>query len=207
MSTERIQQLERQVASLTAEIAQLKAGKPAARVTPPPKDDQRGVSVSIVETAQPIEMPSDAELSRLMTIVHEKYSQLRPADRTDIGHADFFDGFNAAFTRIAYLKRTPLPDIKHYVSWHTDECQEWLRLHCPGARGRIAAAYLTAILASGDIPYTVGDPNTGTVWAVGVSSFTGKPATAAWKKVLRGELLAPSAPPRAFAPPSPAHVR
>jgi hypothetical protein len=92
------------------------------------------------------------------------------------------------------------------VNFWSSECRDWLALHRPAHRGNIGAGFLAAVLAHGDIPYTVGDENHGVVWSVGVTPFGGKLATDAWRRVLDGQLLAPVAPERRFAQPSPSQV-
>jgi hypothetical protein len=148
----------------------------------------------------PIDMPSDAEMRILISTVHRALPQLaRSVPRSFIVDLDnYLRGFEAAFTRIAYLKRTPAPDKKHYLSWHIDECRQWLDACCIRWQGDVNAAYLTAIVAAGDICFHVGNPSVGQVWEIGVSAYDGRLATAAWRDALVGKLMSPT-PARRFA--------
>ena len=75
--------------------------------------------------------------------------------------------------------------------------RDWLaRYRRGGYYGNVGAGFLTACLAHGDIPCVVGDGRLGVAWAVGLTSFDGKQACEAWRRVLDGQLLAPSAPTR-----------
>jgi hypothetical protein len=87
---------------------------------------------------------------------------------------------------------------KRSRNW-VEETKDWLRLHRPAHRGNIGAGFLAAVIAHGDVPYTVGDEQRGIVWAVGLTLFGGKLASDAWRRVLDGQLMTPVAPERRFA--------
>lgn len=200
MSTDRIQQLEDQVARLQSEIATLRGNKPT--VVPPPVD-RAGVRVTQLVEPSSFIRPTRKELSELLAVVVAKYPKLGPP-KTMLGRndgleaEDFAAGFEWAFERLGFIGRAAVPDTKHYVGHWVEECKEWLRLHRPAHRGSVGAAFLCAAIAHRDIPYTVGDEQRGIVWSIGVTTHGGTKASDAWRKVLNGDLMPPVMPERRY---------
>lgn len=192
--------VEQQAAAITAEIAAIKAGnKP---VPPPPIDDRAGVHITQIVEPSSFVRPTEKELRCLYDIVLAKYPRLGPrlsSRSADQEKEEYFDGFIWSFERLGYIGRLGAPDTRRYVNHWVEETKDWLRLHRPAHRGNIGAGFLAAVLAHGDIAYTVGDENRGVVWSIGVTPYGGKQATDAWKRVLDGKLLTPVAPERRFA--------
>jgi hypothetical protein len=210
MSTEsRIATLEAQVAAAQIELAELKAGKAARPVLQP--QPVRDEGVRIVQLVEPSNFvrPTTKELRQLYDVVLAKYPQLRPhlsARWEDQERKESFDGFIWSFERLGFVGRSAVPDTKHYVNFWISDCQDWLRQFRPSHSGNTGAGFLAAVIAHGDIQFTVGDENEGIVWSIGVTTFGGAKASDAWKRVLDGKLMAPTPAERRFAPPSPAQV-
>jgi hypothetical protein len=199
--TDRLAELEAQAATLNIEIAKLRAERPAPPPTQPPKDE--GPRIVLLEERTTFVRPTLGDLRKLYGIVCNKYPQFRPrwspARFADQDEDEFFAGFEWSFERLGNLGRLGAPDTRRYVNHWVEETKDWLRLHRPAHRGNIGAGFLAAVLAHGDIAYTVGDADRGVVWSIGVTPYGGKLASDAWKLVLDGKLLAPVAPERRFA--------
>jgi hypothetical protein len=207
MTDDRIAALEQKIAEAQLELQALKAGK--APPPPPPRDE--GPRIVLLEERTTFVRPTLNELRKLYEIVCSKYPQFTSREPSTSRFADdnareYFEGFTWAFERLGYIGRSATPDHKHYVDFWSAECRDWLRLHRPAHVGNIGAGFLAAVVAHGDVPYTVGDEQRGIVWAVGLTSFGGTKATDAWRRVLDGKLMAPVVPERRFAPPSPSQV-
>jgi hypothetical protein len=193
---------EQRIAALEAELAALKAaGKTPHPTSQPVKDN--GPRVVLIEERTTFIRPTLGELRKLYDVVCNKYPQFRPrsspARFADQDEEEFFAGFEWSFERLGHIGRTAAPDNRRYIGHWVEETKDWLRLHRPAHRGNIGGGFLAACVAHNDIPYTVGDENRGVVWAVGVTPHGGKLATDAWRRVLDGQLLAPTAPERRFA--------
>jgi hypothetical protein len=206
--TDRLAELEAQAATLNIEIAKLRAERPPPPPTPP-RDG--GPRVVLIEERTTFVRPTLNELRKLYEIVCSKYPQFRPrsslARFADQDAAECFAGFEWSFERLGNIGRLGAPDTRRYVDHWVAETKDWLRLHRPSHGGNIGAGFLAAVIAHNDIPFIVGDKDRGVVWAIGVALFGGKPATDAWRAVLKGDnVLAPSQPVQRFAPPSPARV-
>jgi hypothetical protein len=206
--TDRLQQLELQAAALNAEIAKLKAEQPA----PPPRPPRdEGPRIVLIEERTTFVRPTLNELRKLYEIVCGKYPQFTSRAPSTLRWAadearEYFEGFTWAFERLGFIGRSIAPDHKHYVDFWSAECRDWLRLHRPAHVGNIGAGFLAAVVAHGDIPFIVGNLAQGIVWSVGITTFGGAKATDAWRRVLDGQLMAPTPPDRRFAQPSPAQV-
>jgi hypothetical protein len=197
---DRLAQLEQQAAAITAEIAAIKAGKTSP--SQPPINDRPGVRITELVEPSSFVRPTNKELRQLYDTVLARYPQLGPrlsARWADDERQEHFDGFTWSFESLGYIGRTAMPDTKHYVNFWVSETQDWLRLHRPQHRGNVGAGFLCATIAHGDICFTPGNSQQGVVWAVGLTSFGGKLASDAWRRVLDGKLLAPVAPERRFA--------
>jgi hypothetical protein len=196
---DRLAQLEQQAAAITAEIAAIKASKTSP--PQPPLDDRAGVRITELVEPSNFVRPTEKELRQLYEIVLAKYPQLAPhlsSRWADDEKREHFDGFVWSFERLGYIGRTAMPDQKHYVSFWSSECRDWLARHRPAHRGNIGAGFLAAVVASGDIPYVVGNPSQGFVWLIGVVAHGGAKANDKWRNVLRGELLPPTLPARRY---------
>jgi hypothetical protein len=123
MNIDRIQELERQVGELQREIATLRGDKPRVMPTPVPRDDQRGVRILRLEEETSFVRPTNKELHSLLAVVLAKFPQLKPQHRDA---EEFFDGFEWAFERVGFLRRTDAPDVRHYVGFWASECRDWL---------------------------------------------------------------------------------
>jgi hypothetical protein len=194
---------EQRISMLEAELAELKAAKVARPSQPQPhpaKDE--GLRITYLVEPSSFVRPTQNELHKLHDVVLAKYSQFSPhlsSRWASQEKQEYFDGFEWAFERLGYIGRSATPDHKHYVDFWSGECRDWLRLHRPAHCGNIGAGFLAAVVAHGDIPYTVGDEARGIVWAVGLTSFGGTKASDAWRRVLDGKLMVPVAPERRFA--------
>jgi hypothetical protein len=196
------------IAALELELAELKKAAGKTPVPPPPPKDE-GVRIVLVEERTSFVRPTLGELRKLYEIVCGKYPQFRPrsspARFADQEEEEFFAGFEWPFERLGHIGRAGAPDTRRYIGHWVEETKDWLRLHRPAHRGNVGGGFLAAVIAHGDVPYTIGDADRGVVWSIGVTPFGGKLATDAWRRVLDGQLLAPT-PERRFAEPSPAQV-
>jgi hypothetical protein len=210
MTDNRIAEIEAKIASAQVELAALKAGG-AAPLPQPVRGRDEGPRVVLIEDRTTFVRPTLNELRKLYEIVCSKYPQFRPAIVSgrfaDQDAAECFAGFEWSFERLGHIGRLGAPDTRRYVDHWVEEARDWLRLHRPSHGGNIGAGFLAACVAHGDIPYVVGDKNLGVVWVIGVAPFGGRPASDAWRAVLKGgNVMAPSQPARRFEPPSPARV-
>lgn len=193
--TDRIARLEKTIAEAQAELQALKRGdapKPAQQ------PDERPL-VSYLEAPTHFARPTEKELRRLADIVIARYPKLGPRKslRGSLDGEfddDFRNGFAWSFERLGYVGRTERPDTKRYADYWLDDTKAWLALHRPNHCGNIGAGFLAAVLAHRDIPYIPGDLSRGVVWSLGLTLHGGKLASDAWKRVLAGELLPPTAP-------------
>jgi hypothetical protein len=211
-TAERIAGLEQQIVGMQSELKALKAGPDVPMTPPRPADpDRPRPLVTLIEERSNFVQPTPNELHRLYEIVLAKYPQLGPYKSavhhlTSVSSGEHFDGFLAAFERLAHVGRTERPDTRYYVDHFADEAKNWLARHRPGFRGNVGAGFLSAVVAHSDIPFIVANPREGVIWSVGITTFGGKKATDAWRRVLTGVILSQSQPARRMAPPSPARV-
>ncbi len=188
--------------TLEAEVAALKVNaglvKPVVHDAAPAKFVERGVTITHPEENSPIVLPTEAEYRGILSAVRDAYPQLwRPSNNprfTDQDDAEFFRDFCAVFERVSYLRRIAEVDSKHSLSWWVDEINR--RLH---GRQIDGAAFLAAVIGAGDVSFVQRD-GYGNAWAFGLATFGGRPATESWRRVLKGQLLAPIA--GRFGPPS-----
>jgi hypothetical protein len=180
--------------ALKTRVAALEAAaglvKPAAQDVAPAKFVEQGVTITHPIETSPIVLPTEAEYRGILSAVRDAYPQLlrssnpRCADQED---AVFFHDFCGAFERVAHLRRTEQIDSKHALSWWVGEANRWLR-----GRQIDGAAFLAAVIGAGDVSFVQRDEY-GNVWAFGLATFGGRPATEAWRRVLKGQLLPPIA--------------
>jgi len=193
---------DQRIAALEAEIQALKAGRPAPPVQSP-KDE--GVRIVAVNNELTTGMPSLDQLRRLFTIVrHRAGPEPRSSDPDSA-----FRGFTASYRYVANCPRLAVPNSKLGLGYFMDDLKQWSRQRDAITRDITGSSFIAAVLASGDILYVPHDGNLGRVWEFGIvppGQGSGKPASDAWKQVLNGSVLAPSAPARRMAAPSPVRI-
>jgi hypothetical protein len=212
------------------ELAALKAEEaPASPPVKPRMPASEGTRVSYPPPATTLVMPSDGDLHQLMGVALTAYPSLAPkielsfqqrltlrnipslADQikpdVEAITTGFFREFKSSFIAIGSMKLMDEPDRRHYVSFHADAAQSWLRSH--NMFFDISTpAFIAASLAHGDIPYTDGTVD-GSLWELGISIYTGAVAKDAWRAVLKTGKLRPAAalpPHRRMAAASPVRV-
>jgi hypothetical protein len=197
MSTMR--DLEQRVSALEAENAALRAATPKAKASLP--KELEGPSVTVI-APRGIPMPTPRELESLRSIVGEKYPALaRPtfdARWADQDSEADRAGFALAFRWLSTLGRQDQLNNKLTPGAWCDRAEDFGRLAGSPARVRCRHV-LAACVAAGDIAYAIdGWPH---VIAIGVNHFggSGRRATAAWRSVLKGQLISatrlPNQPP------------
>jgi hypothetical protein len=176
--------------------------KPAAQDVAPAKFVERGVSITYPSERSPIAMPTEPELWRILRIVLNAFPKLRPASNPRYEEEDmagFFREFCLALAGAAHFRRTEEIDHKHTLSWWANEAMKRIG---STAQDINSAAFLAAVIGSGDIKFTLTDPY-GNVAAVGLARSGGRPANeAGWRRVLNGGQLLPPVPGRFGAPSS-----
>lgn len=203
--TDRLAELKAEVARLNAKIAALEGGGQPETVPPaemPP--ERRGFEVREIITERN-DLPSFAEMKKLLAIVR---LHVPHADRINPDDPDqLLRGFVICFRRIANLGRCPTPNGRYGITWWMDECKSWLRTRGVIANDVSGAAYIAAVLASGDVPFVRHDAALGHVWEFGLLPYGGKPAGDAWKRVLETGNILPGSHPARSAPASHQPVR
>ena len=190
ISEQRRQELLAKISTQEAQLAEMKAElNERAQPKAPPKQED-GVRIYTLAPTLP-EMPSDEELTKLLGIVLKHYPALAPHEtRRD----EFSDDFRKAFVHIAGLQRAEKPDASRWVSAFIDH----MAVQC-GVTVR-GGAYIAAALAQGDVPFIAS--SMGQSWELGIKLYGGgRRAIAAWRNVLRGELLKPAVSERPFTVP------
>jgi hypothetical protein len=202
--TDRLAELEAKAATLNAEIAKLKAERPAAPRLPPKDEGLRIVPV----LDERFDLPNLKEMERLFAAVRN----LSPWPQTLVDRFDDnrpFRGFSSAFRWLANVPRTDRPNGKVALSYWMDVCRGWLRARNSVASDLDANALILAVLASGDVAYCPANHQLGAVWELGLVEFGGKPASHdAWRRVMKegaAAVLPPSSPARRL--PAPSNVR
>jgi len=162
-----------------------------ARDVVPAKFIEPKLSITYPEETSPIVLPTEIEYRGILSAVRGAYPQLwRPSNNprfTDQDEAEFLRDFSAVFECVSHLRRTAEVDSKHSLSWWVDEINR--RLH---GRQIDGAAFLAAVIGAGDVSFVQRDEY-GNAWAFGLATFGGRPATEAWQRVLKGQLLTPVA--------------
>lgn len=153
--TDRLQQLEQQLAAVTAEIAVLKAGK---SVPVPPKDE--GVRVLHVLDER-TDLPNLKEMERLYGAV----KHLAPWQfDTRYDYDKPFRGFTASYRWLANKGRTKFSNPKFALSFWLDNCKTWLRARNSVASDVDASMLILATYASGDVVFCPANAHLGTTW-------------------------------------------
>jgi hypothetical protein len=197
---DRLAQLEAQAAALAAEIAMLKAGQAAPA---PRQRDERSFSVTPLLIERADGMPNLRELEKLFAAV----KHLAPwplADRYD--ERKPFRGFCSCLRWLSNKGRTDFPNPKFALSFWLDQCRGWLRDRGSMAGDIDANSLIMAVFAAGDIKFLPANAELGHLWEIGVSEYSGRPASPdAWRRVLTqgaAAILPPSAPARRVEAPS-----
>lgn len=183
-----IQELRDQVAALQQRIEALEPKKIDRANASPTENEPRIIHLP---PSSSFVAPSEEQLRRLHAAVLAYNPRL---ERTyfgkfaDLNKADDYRCFCKAFKRIGFLRRTEALNSKRFAAGWIDEADEWLRLNDGG--GRSGPGFLIAVIAHGDVRYSLYD-HLGNVPEFGLSTSEGKHATDAWRKVLNGEILAP----------------
>jgi hypothetical protein len=153
---ERVVRLEASVAELMSRLpppkkiteeprgVRISYGTPAA--VPPPQVDG-----AKPELNGPFVMPTDGELKRLLDIARRAPG--RPVEFNDFWAAFLFLGSGA-------LHRTADLDRRHYPTYWSDMCYDWMRAN--SVPGSVNVRSLTlAVLAIGDVNYALANPGEG----------------------------------------------
>jgi hypothetical protein len=201
---DRLAQLEAQAASLQAEIAALKAAQPGPAPRPPRDEGVRIVPVLAERTDG---MPNLAELKNLYAAVRNLVPEAKHHD-PDAG----FGGFCGAYRFVCNCRRIAVPNAKVSITWWLDSMTDWLRQRGAVARDATGASFVAAVYAAGDVLFVPHNSTLGTVWEFALvppGQSGGKPASDAWRRVLRegaSAILSPSAPVRRIEPVSPVRI-
>src|SRR6516165_5080011 len=201
-----IAEMEKTVRATQAEIASLKAERPAGPVDQPPQrhvdPDRNRPLVTILAEQTKFIKPTGSELRKIYNVVLKAYPQLGPHKSvahawTSVSEAEHYAGYASSFERLGFIGRTVQPDTRRYLGHWTSDCRVWLSLHRPRRYyGNVGAGFLAAVLAHGDVPFTAANPAQGVVWSLGLTTYGGTMATDKWKNVLDGRLLASTIPVR-----------
>jgi hypothetical protein len=197
--TDRLAALEAQAAAITAEIAKLRAERPAPP-PPPPRDEVRIVELNTERTSG---MPNLAQMQKLYDVVRRRLPEQKSHDPDRP-----FRGFCAAHRYISNCGRIAAPNNKYALGWWLDDMTQWLRQRGAMTIDITGSSFIAAVYASGDVLFVPHNGDLGHTWEFSLMppNHGGKPATDAWKLVLNGSVLAPSQPAQRFAPLSPARV-
>jgi hypothetical protein len=203
--TDRLAELEAKAAALNAEIAALKAERPA----PPPRPprDEGVVRIVPVLDERSDGMPNLKELERLYAAVkhlapwplNDKYDDRKP-----------FRGFSSCVRWLSNKGRTEQPNPKFALSFWLDNAKTWLRDRNVMTGDIDSSTLILAVYAAGDLKYVAANAQLGFTWEIALAEHGGRPASPdAWRRILRegaSAILPPSSPARRMAPPSPARV-
>jgi hypothetical protein len=146
-----------------------------------------------------VDMPTDDELDKLLSIVTAAYPDLKLAreqGRFDIATRDHRDEFRRAFFAVGRMGRIAEPSPDRYFSAIVDDVNRVLNAHRHKAVEGDAA--MCAILAWGDVAHRPADAAFGQLAEVALARINqGSPARpAAWRDLLSGKanLVAPLPP-------------
>jgi hypothetical protein len=203
---DRLAELEKQAAAITAEIAALKAGKTSPPPPPVKPIDDRPL-ITVLHPAA-IELPTAEQCRKLIEVIGRNHPVLKPHFSMrwhDEEERELHAGFSTSVRFISTLGRTPV-DTTRYLSFWTDRCRDWARLIDYNPVGNIGTSFFLAAVAMG-VPFQLGNNAMGVLPAVGLREHGGERMTAdGWKRTLAGDVLLPTQPDRRFASPSPAQV-
>lgn len=130
------------------------------------------------------EAPNAEELRRLFQIVTAARPELLP-DAT-------LREFGNAMWAVGHFRRTVAPWSGQYFSFWVNRANELIETvgMFPLVNG---ATLMTAVLGHGDICWRAREPLKGQLLEIGLSAYSGRPCSNAWRKILSGEanILAP----------------
>jgi hypothetical protein len=197
MTDQRIAEIEAKIAEAQAEIAALKAGRPAA--PSPPKHEGARIVQVLDERS---EGPNLAELKKLFSIVRHRVPERKTHDADQSNR----DPAVSARRRGRNLRQSDTRRETLGKPWWIEGMTDWLRARNAMTRDVDGASFVAATMASGDILFVPHDSTMGYVWEFAIvppGHGGGKPASDAWRTVLStGNVLPPSAPARRVAAPS-----
>jgi hypothetical protein len=211
--------LKEQVAALTAKVSALEAHlapkpPPEADLQIVPLEGQTLYSGRPLKPRQGFLMPSEKELDQLCSLVRKRYPRLNslqglinpndPIDselvdfKGDIRVGEYLRQMRLSFIALSYLRRTPGPDYKRYISHWQEEAEIILGTMDRRSETLRFAPFACAVIMHGDILYTSlyldGQP-----LSLGLDKWTGTEAKDGWKRVLSHGVLEPVGP-VSFAP-------
>jgi hypothetical protein len=174
------------------EAAALRANAGPARTPTPAGQRVQPEGASVRTVIEKITMPPAAELQKLLDVVLTTYPKLRtwsPGDRYATSDAfEFFNQFACAFAYISRTGRAATIDRKYSLDFWTAQAEDFCRRQQMPVNSISGSSFLAAVLASGDIPFTVPD-GWGNSWSFGLQPWGGLPATALWCDVLRDQKI------------------
>ena len=202
--------LRSEVAALTTKVAALEA-----RLPPPAKPVTVADLTVIGQTYanRPLQpcpgfiMPSDKELSQLCLRVRQHWPLLNNlnglidpngainselANATgDIRAAEYLRQMRLAFIALSYFKRTPSPDMRHYITHWIEEAQIVLADMGKRSEELRFAPFVCAAIMHGDIAYTALNLD-GQPLSLGLSMHEGNEAKDGWNRVIEHGVPAPT---------------
>jgi hypothetical protein len=167
----------------------------AAEIALAKADDLRGPIHQARFVAQKyngVDMPSAAELERLLSIVTDAVDM----PRLDNPSREILDEFRRAFYSVGRLGRLPEPSADRYFMSTVDDANEILRAH--RLQTIEGDAMLAAALAWGDVVWRAPDKAIGQLQEIGLARLNqGAPARPVWREILAGRAdVLPPLPPR-----------
>jgi hypothetical protein len=195
--------VERRIAVLERENRDLRARIDALQVLLAPTKPAVPPQVKI--TAPPLAnvvLPTPDELRRLLTIVLDRYSILRPREISE----DYAAQFRAAFIRLCHCGRRDKIDSERGLGFWIDDAQEWCQRHQVNPSWIGGAPFTAAVIAHGDIKYIMDDWPHDFACAL-QHTGGGIEARDWWRRALAGTLLEPTPSPHPKPRSSPVRVR
>ncbi len=169
-SAEEIAALNSQIAELQSRLTTLEAQQSRRALSQAEARDEGVRITQVIDTGRFV-MPSDEELRSLYETVLVHFPQLRPLPDNDrFGEdddPDVFRDFTEAFEYIGNVERTKRPNSRYALSFFVDGCNQSLAARQKRRLYKVDA-FLMAVLAHGDIPYTPADLRNGVVWEIGL---------------------------------------
>lgn len=196
--TDRIQELEAQIAELQRQVAEL-TPKPA----PPKPKPYVERPVTIIQHAAPRPpdeaLPSNEQFLKVQQIVLAKFQMLEPRGDRGLSADEFHVQFRRAFSwllAIDRLERDRVDTGRFLADW-IDKASQYHRNADIGVK-----PFLCAAIAIGDLTIYSDFSNLPFDCSLGLRDCYrgGGDWTAGWKRVLAGNLLMPVAPPRRSSP-------
>ena len=186
--------IEKRLAAVEAENVALKAELAALQLLLPankPALPQRAApQVRVTNPLPRVALPNEEQCRQLCEIVFDRYPSLRPRRGEE---EEFAAEFRAAMRFVEHHGRRAAPDHGLGVGWWIDTARVWLSQHAGGNSLVGGNAFVAAIVAAGDVPYSdPGEPG----FAIGLQHTGGGiEASARWHTVLATRRLLDPAPP------------